>query len=244
MTTKDKVLEALEKDKGSYISGELLAKSCGVSRNAVWKSIKELKESGYSIQSVNNKGYMLEEGSDIISRAGICMYLQEAGWHDKIQVYDEVDSTNNEAKRTLILKDELIQHGTAIIAKRQTAGRGHGERVFSSPDGGIYLTVILDPKKVKSRDKDIAKNIEKAVTRVISTRAADSISRKEDSSLYIGEKKICGILTEGIADLETGIYSNYIAGIGIWPDKIETGQKLSMQKNKIIAELITELEKL
>ena len=249
MTTKEKVIEALEKEKGSYISGEALAKSCGVSRNAIWKSITELREGGYPIQSVNNRGYMLEEDSDIISKAGICMQLQAASggsprgknWPDRIDVHEELDSTNGEAKRSLFQDGGRIPHGTAIIAKRQTAGRGHGGSRFSSPDGGIYLTVILDPAKVNARPDGIAARVEQIVTHVLEEAASVTLERREDSSLYAGKDKICGIMTEGISDLETGEYSSYIVGIGIRLGKLHGEKHIHTKKNELIASLILEL---
>ena len=241
MTTKEKVIEALEKEKGSYTSGESLAKSCGVSRNAIWKSITELREGGYPIQSVNNRGYMLEEDSDIISKAGICMFLEGKGWADKIQVYEELDSTNKEAKRALLADASQLAHGTAIIAKRQTAGKGHGGSRFSSPDGGIYLSVILEPGKIKDTGTPITELIATAVMKVLEGFFGVKLDRKADSSLYLGQDKICGILTEGISDLETGEYSSYIVGIGIRLGKLHSRKNMHTKKNEIIASLIHEL---
>ena len=247
MTTREKVLAALEKEKGSYISGEALAKTCQVSRTAIWKSISELKESGYPIQSVNNRGYMLEESSNLISKAGICMYLETpAGGkaaRDKmaarIQVYDELDSTNTEAKRKLFLSGERGLHGTVIVAKRQTSGRGHAGSRFASPEGGIYLSILLDAQKLQS--PSVTESTAAAVCRVLERLFAVAVSKGKDSSLYVGQDKVCGILTEGIVDLETGIYSSYIIGIGIWMKKLQALQHACPQKNEVIAALIKEL---
>lgn len=239
MTTKEKVIAALEKEKGSFVSGEALAAACGVSRNAIWKSITELRESGYPIQSVTKRGHMLEETSDIISKAGICMRLPKK-LADRLQVYEELDSTNREAKR-LLLAGGPVPHGTVIIAKRQTAGTGHGGKRFSSPDGGIYLSVILQPEKLSDTTSPVTERISSAVQAVLERTFAVQLDKKADSSLYLEQDKVCGILTEGMADLETGSYSSYIAGIGIWPRKLRGRKDIPLQKNEIIAELIKEL---
>ena len=55
---KSKILELL-KNTDSYISGQKLCENLGVSRTAVWKIINQLKEEGYVIDSVNNKGYKI-----------------------------------------------------------------------------------------------------------------------------------------------------------------------------------------
>lgn len=239
MTTKEKVIAALEKEKGSFVSGEALAAACGVSRNAIWKSITELRESGYPIQSVTKRGHMLEETSDIISKAGICMFLTKKQ-ADRLLVYEELDSTNKEAKR-LLLSDGPVPHGTVIVAKRQTAGTGHGGKRFSSPDGGIYLSVILEPGKIKDTGTPITELIATAVMKVLEGFFGVKLDRKADSSLYLGQDKICGILTEGISDLETGEYSSYIVGIGIRLGKLHSRKNMHTKKNEIIASLIHEL---
>lgn len=71
MAIKDKVLELLDHNKGKYLSGEQLADTLGCTRGAVWKAVKALQENGYPISAVTNKGYSLDENTDILSLAGI-----------------------------------------------------------------------------------------------------------------------------------------------------------------------------
>ena len=234
MTTKSNVLEALEKNRGSFISGADLAKQCGVSRNAVWKAITELKKDGYEIASVSNKGYSLSECSDIISGEGISLYLDEKLGCNVI-VFDEIDSTNTEAKRMLISDGSSLLHGTVIIARTQTSGRGHEGKGFDSPEGGIYLSVILEPKKYKK--KNVTEHVSKAVKKSLEDSLGMNLTVKKHSALYQGRTKICGILSEGILDLETGIYSNYIIGIGIRTDSLK--QSAPITRNELIAKVVT-----
>jgi BirA family biotin operon repressor/biotin-[acetyl-CoA-carboxylase] ligase len=58
MSVKNEVLYILERNKGSSISGQELADLSGVSRTAVWKAIKSLKDEGYHIEA-SKKGYSL-----------------------------------------------------------------------------------------------------------------------------------------------------------------------------------------
>ena len=67
MELKEKVLRRLESSRGEYLSGEQLAKDCGVSRNAVWKCVRALKEDGIQIGSVRNRGYVLLAESDALA---------------------------------------------------------------------------------------------------------------------------------------------------------------------------------
>lgn len=71
MSTKNRILELLEQRRGESISGERLAEILGISRNAVWKAVKELQKDGYNIVAVTNKGYCLSDENDIISIPGI-----------------------------------------------------------------------------------------------------------------------------------------------------------------------------
>ena len=69
MCIQDAVLDALEKNRGEYLSGEQLASSLGVSRNAVWKAIQKLEEAGHKIRAVPKRGYTLAPESDVKSCA-------------------------------------------------------------------------------------------------------------------------------------------------------------------------------
>ena len=66
MATKDQILSLLLSCRGSFLSGEELAQSLGVSRAAVWKGVKALKEAGFPIDAQQNRGYRLEAGLDIL----------------------------------------------------------------------------------------------------------------------------------------------------------------------------------
>ena len=66
MSTKERILEQLERHRGESVSGEHLAEVLNISRNAVWKAVKELQKNGYHIVAVTNKGYCLSEENDII----------------------------------------------------------------------------------------------------------------------------------------------------------------------------------
>ena len=235
MSTKSNVLEALEKNRGEFISGASLAEQCGVSRNAVWKAITELKKDGYEIASVNNRGYSLATDSDIISLEGISLYLEKkVAQSVDLLLYDEIDSTNTEAKRILVSDGGFLLHGTVIVARTQTSGRGHGGRDFESPEGGIYLSVILEPKKFKKKNltQFVSESVKKSLEKVLAVQ----ITIKKNSALYQGRNKICGILTEGISDMETGEYSNYILGIGVRLDSIKSTGVIT--KNEVIAAII------
>ena len=133
MTVKQYIVEQLEAHKGEYVSGEELAAGMGVSRAAIWKTVQSLQEEGYEIHSMPRRGYCLAVDSDILSREGILPFLDDKWKEIPIWVHDRLDSTNQEAKR---LAAEGAPHGTVIIARSQTAGRGRLGRQFASPQAG------------------------------------------------------------------------------------------------------------
>ena len=63
---KSRILNRLRNGDG-YVSGQDLCEEFGVSRTAVWKAVNQLKEEGYEIEAVPNKGYRLLGVPDIIS---------------------------------------------------------------------------------------------------------------------------------------------------------------------------------
>ena len=68
MALKDKALELL--GSGETVSGAQLARELGVSRNAVWKVMNQLRQSGYEIDAVTNRGYMMtSEGTAVTETA-------------------------------------------------------------------------------------------------------------------------------------------------------------------------------
>ena len=140
---RNKILSILMKSKDKYVSGEDISIKLGISRTAVWKHIKALRESGYEIESATKKGYRLVQIPDILDAAVISYNLNSKIIGRKIYVYDRIDSTNIKAKE---LADEASEEGTIVLAEEQTAGKGRLSRKWLSPSGGgIWLSIILRP---------------------------------------------------------------------------------------------------
>ncbi len=212
MATKDAVLQALQSNKGAFLSGGELSGQLGVSRTAVWKAIKALREEGHPVEAVTNRGYMLLSDSWIITEDSLKACLPAQYKNLDLHIYDTIDSTNLKARQ---LAAEGAPHGTVVMAKQQTSGRGRLGRSFFSPREGIYLSIVIKP------DFDVSKSV--LMTSAAAVAVANAIEKvcgldariKWVNDIYIEGKKVCGIITEGITDFETGQIEYLILGIGI-----------------------------
>ena len=123
---KTKILTML-RGTDDYISGQEICDRLGVSRTAVWKVINQLKEEGYVIEAVNNKGYRITEYPDILTQSELesAINIESANGEGtlakKLVCRDIVDSTNNVARK---LAEDMACHGTLVVAEQQTGGKG------------------------------------------------------------------------------------------------------------------------
>lgn len=204
MTTLENVYRMLKEGEGNFISGESLASSLGISRAAVWKAVSALQEKGYEIETKKHHGYRMTPCDDYnelsLSRLSPL----------KVFFYDEISSTNDEARR-------LVNSGEkppfAVAAARQSGGKGRRGRSFSSPEGGVYLSIVIHVRDCM--------NIEH-----ITTAAALGVARTIDSlgfesrikwvnDIYLNGKKAVGILCEGVVSMEDFSVSDVVIGIGV-----------------------------
>ena len=242
---KSEILEALRETDG-YVSGQDLCNKFGVSRTAVWKAIKQLKEAGYEIEAVPNKGYHIVSAPDLMNKVELESIRNTTWAGQEIYYYDVTDSTNIRAKE---LAEEGHPSGTLVVADRQEAGRGRRGRSWDSPSGtGIFMTLLLKPEMNPNHASMLTLVAAMAVARAISKCANTEALIKWPNDIVIGGKKICGILTEMSAQFD--FINHIVIGIGInvhnehFPEEIaETAGSILLQTGKRIrrAELIEQI---
>ena len=245
-TLKNRVLEILELNRGRSVSGSAAAEQLGVTRSAVWKTVEALRREGYVIESATNSGYMLSRENDKLSAEGIRVFLSESRRKMRIICLDETDSTNSEAKRiTAAEKEPLL-----IAANSQTAGRGRMGRSFYSPgDTGLYMTLALDTGERVEDAVKLTCAASVAVVRAIEELTDVRPGIKWVNDVFVGDKKVCGILTEGLFDLETGRMARVLVGIGInvstevFPPGIHAASLncVRLKRNRLAARVTDEL---
>lgn len=254
MKVKSQVLYTLAQARGAVVSGACMAEKLKVSRNAVWKAIKALEEEGFAVESLPSSGYRLSEENNRLSEEIISAELETKALGRKIIVLDETDSTNNYAKK---LSASGAEHGTAVIADCQSAGKGRLGRSFVSPKGtGIYMSVIIRP--------DFSMETARLITSCVacaSAEAVESLCKAETNikwvnDLYMNGRKICGILTEASLSMETKALDYAVIGIGVnmlgknvFDDElsaiattIEAETDVKISRNSLCAQILNKLE--
>ncbi|MBR4622706.1 MAG: biotin--[Ruminococcus sp.] len=213
MNTRERLAALLAENRGGFVSGEELAKELGCTRGAVWKAVRALQKEGYAISAVTNRGYRLEEKSDMLTAAGIKKYLGEAKDTVFPEVFKSVDSTNTRLREAAV---SGACEGTAIIAGAQTAGKGRLGRSFYSPeDTGLYMSLLLRTDLPAEQATLITTAAAAAVAEAVEAASGKKCGIKWVNDVYIGDRKICGILTEASVSLENGGLEYAIVGIGI-----------------------------
>ena len=119
--------------------------------------------------------------------------------HHEIMVFDEIDSTNDEAKR-MLEKDDAAD-GTCLIANHQSAGRGRQGHSFYSPaDTGLYVSMVRTDREVLHPATLSKLTLAAAVATAEAIEEAVGVSPqiKWVNDLYYRDRKVCGILTESV----------------------------------------------
>ncbi|MDY5807995.1 MAG: biotin--[acetyl-CoA-carboxylase] ligase [Lachnospira sp.] len=214
---KTSILRMIRQSSG-YVSGQSLCEALGVSRTAVWKYVNQLKEEGYEFDAVSNKGYRIVKYPDIITREEIESMLPEGLAVTNVVYYHETDSTNTRAKQAA---EDGEKSGTLFITECQTGGRGRRGRTWESPAGsGIWMSLLLRPE-IKPFDASMltivaAMGMKDAIEEIIGGGTGQGgihCKIKWPNDIVLGDRKICGMLTEMSAETD---WINYVViGIGV-----------------------------
>ena len=95
---RDEVLEFLRQNQGGFVSGQDMSEACHVSRTAIWKHIKALRQKGYKIESYTKRGYRLLEEPDLLSPLAMKQILKTDVFGKRYVYMDTTESTNLEAR--------------------------------------------------------------------------------------------------------------------------------------------------
>ncbi len=193
---------------GKCHSGEAISRKLGVTRAMVWKHIARLKEAGCLIEALPGQGYRLVRPPDFMTQPVLEYCLGDGRM---IQAYEELDSTNRAAKDWAA---QGAPAGSLVTARVQKAGRGRKGRTWQAdPEAGIAMSLVLRPGAVPGGVQSITLLTAVAVCLAVEEASGGACQIKWPNDVWMGGKKVCGILTEMVTDLEGEMY--LVAGIGI-----------------------------
>lgn len=207
MYKRDEIFALLLQAEG-FFSGQELSEQLGISRAAVWKHIKALQAEGYTIEAVRHKGYRLQPNG--VRQQELDAYLQTEWLGRSYRYLPEVGSTNIEAKTWA---EAGGPNGAVVTADLQNQGRGRLGRAWSSPSGtGLWLSLVLRPRLEPSMAPQISLATAVGVCAALQNLGYDA-GIKWPNDIYIGGRKVCGMLTEMHGSMESVEW--VVVGIGI-----------------------------
>ena len=210
--TTERVLELLKRGGDAFLSGEEIGRKLGISRSAIWKHVRDLKEAGYGIVSSPKKGYSLRAVANVPLAAEVAPHLKTLTFGRRIEYHAAVDSTNRAAGD--LARQGAIE-GAVVVADAQTAGRGRMGRRWESPAGeNLYFSVLLTPNVEPARVPQLALVAAVAVHEGLVECCPDITAQiKWPNDILVGGRKVAGILCE--ASLEADRVHRVVLGVGI-----------------------------
>ncbi len=218
-----------ELSDGQFHSGEDLAQALGVSRSAVWKAVKSLRDLGATLHAVRNRGYRLAKSSEPLAAERILEKLSEAVRKQvrSLEVAWTVGSTNTE-----LLSRANPPNGSSevMLAEYQTAGRGRRGRAWLAPPGGaICLSLSWTFRDVPADLGALGLVIGVCELRALHALGVTGAKLKWPNDVLVDERKLGGILIElraesgGPACVVIGIGLNVALGAPLLAQIAETG---------------------
>lgn len=208
------MLEIIEK-ANTPISGEAISNELGISRSAVWKHIQELRAMGYDIFSSQKEGYKLTHTSNKLLPYEIHKKLKTQFIGKKIRYLENTPSTIWVGKQMCLEGDVGKMHGMVIIAEEQTGGIGRMGRAWVSPSGGIWITIVLKPHTPIDHIFMITMAGSIAIARAIRKEFDLGALIKWPNDIFIGNKKVAGLLLELAAEADSVHYCLLSIGIDV-----------------------------
>lgn len=207
---REKILDLLGSQQGEFLSGESISQSLSITRAAVWKQIQALKEVGYEIEAQTKRGYRLIKAPVTLDGWALRQELKTVSLGRQLWLYEELASTNDLGK-DLVRQGGV--HGTVILAKHQTTGHGRLQRVWESPTGGLWMSVLLKPKLNLADAAKLTLSTGVALARAFKVLYGFEAGIKWPNDLVYQGEKIAGILGEVVGEWNT--VQTLILGIGV-----------------------------
>lgn len=204
-----KVLSFLKSHDTEYLSGQDLSDVLKISRVAVWKHIRTIKDIGYTVETRQKLGYRLVADTKKLVPWEVVRELKTRRVGKKAHYFDEIDSTQRYAL-SIASGDE---DGSVVIAESQTHGTGRQHRRWESPVGGIWCSLVIKPDLDGSALALVPIAVAVALSKAIKRATGIDTELKWPNDVTIKSKKVAGIITD--AAVESGVIQHIVIGIGI-----------------------------
>ncbi len=245
---QEKILDFLKKKPG-YISGDQISHRLGVSRQALWKHIQELKDMGYDIVAVPHLGYQLISSPDRLFTFEVSSGLNTNFVGQKIFYFESVASTMEIAMQ---LGMKGLPEGTLVLAESQTKGKGRLGRLWFSPKyKGIYSSLILRPKLLPASASILTLLAAVSICEAIKETIGLDTQIKWPNDIILHNKKLGGILTEINAEMDKINFVVIGMGINVNNDKktltsgaasLKSGKKENINRITLLQEILRKIE--
>lgn len=194
------------------VSGDVLASRFGVTRAAVWKRVRSLREAGVDIAAAAGRGYALAQPLDLLDAEAIRAALSTSTADEltALETAWSLDSTNAE-----LLRREPPGHGVAVLlAERQTAGRGRRGRAWASPlASNLYLSLSRRYTGGLARLGGLSLAAGVAVAEALQALGVSDAGLKWPNDIVVGARKLGGLLVEGSG--EPAGAARAVVGLGL-----------------------------
>jgi len=208
---RETILSLFSQTPDGFVSGEHISAELGVSRTAVWKHIRILRQSGYVIEAIPSRGYQLLQSPDVLKPESIQSDLECRRVGSRVRCFDETDSTNLQACR---LGDEGEVDGLVVVADRQSSGKGRMGRRWESPGGvNLYASILLRPAILPFEAPKLTFLSAVAVCRAITNCTGLQPTVKWPNDILLGGAKVAGLLNEMSSETDQVHY--VVLGIGV-----------------------------
>ncbi|MDP2168098.1 MAG: biotin--[acetyl-CoA-carboxylase] ligase [Thermodesulfovibrionales bacterium] len=197
------------KEAEGFVSGAKISGELGLTRAAVWKRIRSLREKGFIIEASSGKGYRLLSAPEFSVEE--LQALLKGRFGKEIIFLKKTASTNDLAME---LAQNHAPEGTVVIADSQTNGRGRLGRRWSSPQGvNIYMSVILRPE-IAPKDATLLTIMSAvSVAEAVKKTTGLDVTIKWPNDLIVSGRKLGGILLEMRSEPDRILFA--VVGVGI-----------------------------
>ena len=205
-----KILSFLKAHRSEFLSGQDMSDILKISRVAVWKDIKKIRALRYKIESKQNIGYRLVDSSKLPLPWEIKEDLNTKFLGNRIYYFDTIDTTQNFAMK---IASEKNEDGSVVISKKQTGGRGRMKRKWKSPVGGIWMSIIINPKFDVTYTTLVPIATSLALCIAIEKILKINTKLKWPNDITLKKKKVAGVLIN--VSMISNQIENMVLGIGI-----------------------------